>query len=187
MAGVQLRSRTIHYYGNPAGFMQEDGTAVVDLMFQNQELNSWLGKKGCQVSWQNGVYDRIASGQALIETPDGEALKSLRIHQMLPSIQPEFRYLTLDDLQGRGIEPMPEMYHVVYDGGVDTNNLEEIYRKFRFSTEGNPPGFQGNPMSRSDVVELYDESGSAYYYNDDSTFLPIPFGQEPEQGMAMQM
>jgi hypothetical protein len=43
VSGIEQRNGCVWYYGNPAGYIDRD-TAVVDTMFQNDELNRWLSK-----------------------------------------------------------------------------------------------------------------------------------------------
>ena len=69
-------------------------------------------------------------------------------------------------------EPKMEDYAVVYDGQLDTNDLEAIYDKF---TERKPPGFSGHPLSVSDLVELYDGNGRAFYFLDRTCFRQVFF------------
>ena len=49
-------------YGNPAGYIAES-EAVVDTMFQTQELESFLQKQALTIRWEDGVYDRLLLGQ----------------------------------------------------------------------------------------------------------------------------
>ena len=45
-------------------------------------------------------------------------------------------------------------------GASDTNDLEELYDKFRYHP---PSGYTGHGLSISDVLELYDETGSSIF------------------------
>jgi len=185
---IQLQNRFIFFYSNPAGYLEQDHqTAVMDPMFQNQELEAWLRKKGYAVKWQDGVYDRLAEGSVLKVSEGGEALKALRVYQLRPSVGVEIKFLELSRLQQMNLEPTPDLYDLVYDGMVGTNDLEQIFEKFRFASPGDPPGFMGNPMSKSDVVELYDETGSSFFYNDKREFIPISFGRNEEEAAGMSM
>ena len=49
-------------YGNPAGYITEK-EAVVDTMFQTQELESFLQKQALTIRWEDGVYDRLLLGK----------------------------------------------------------------------------------------------------------------------------
>ena len=51
----------ILYYSNPAGYIAEK-EAVVDTMFQTQELERFLQKQAIPIRWEDGVYDRLLLG-----------------------------------------------------------------------------------------------------------------------------
>jgi hypothetical protein len=156
----------------------------MDAMFQNDELERWLTRNQLKAQWTNGVYERIADGN--VPTYSDEAmpvLKSCRIWQLKPGAAAWKDIVTF----GRPLpEPKMEDYAVVYDGQLDTNDLEAIYDKF---TERRPPsGFSGRPMSVSDLVELYDGNGGNLYYLDRTCFRPVKFpGLEQDCGMNMTL
>ena len=52
----------ILYYSNPAGYIAGK-EAVVDTMFQTQELERFLQKQALTIRWEDGVYDRLLLGQ----------------------------------------------------------------------------------------------------------------------------
>ena len=63
MNGIQIRNNRILYYGNTAGYI-EKGKAIVDPLFQNEELRSYLTeKKGLELEWRNGTFARLAEGK----------------------------------------------------------------------------------------------------------------------------
>lgn len=180
MRGIEQKNGCIIYYGNPAGYIEKDA-AVMDAMFQSNELECWLSRNHLTPKWTDGVYERLSSGS--IPTTSDEAavmLKSCRIWQLKPGAS------TWKDLVSFG-KPLPEPdiddYAVVYDGQLDSNDLEDIYDKF---TERKPPGFSGHPLSVSDLVELYDGNGRAFYFLDRTCFRQV-FFQETEQGFKMTM
>ena len=76
--------------------------------------------------------------------------------------------------------------HMVYDGEIETNELERIYDKFDDGQE--VPGYTGHSLSVSDVIELYDEEASEFYYVDYRDFKPVAFGgPEPVQSQVLQL
>jgi len=97
------------------------------------------------------------------------------------------KFIGYDELLEHFGEPDPDNYRVVYDGEVETNDLEELFAKFNLD---HPPGYEGHSLSMSDVVELYDDSGSSFHYVDRFGFREISF-QPPEQelyqGPAMSL
>lgn len=44
MSRIQLKNGGIIYYGNPAGYV-EDNIATVDSMFKSEELENWLQQR----------------------------------------------------------------------------------------------------------------------------------------------
>ena len=188
MNGIQIKNNRILYYGNTAGYLDTKRvTAIVDPMFENDELKSYLSNtKGLDIEWRPGTFDRLATGKL---DPEGnlQVLKKCRVHQLKPDADIMMKFIGYDELTERFGEPDPANYQAVYDGEVETNDLEELYAKFNLD---HPPGYEGHSLSMSDVVELYDESGNSFHYVDRFGFREIPFqesGQELEQGPQMSM
>jgi hypothetical protein len=82
------------------------------------------------------------------------------------------KFIGYDELLERFGEPNPENYRVVYDGQLETNDLDAIYEKFNLN---HPPGYQGHSLSMSDIIELYDDNGSTFFYVDRFGFKEIDF------------
>ncbi|MHB1154981.1 MAG: DUF3846 domain-containing protein [Eubacteriales bacterium] len=65
----------------------------------------------------------------------------------------------------------PSIYKTVFDGDVDCNNLEEVFRKFNTD---HPITHQGHSMSVSDIVEVIGDSpllvGKIKFYNTSDLF-----------------
>lgn len=184
MSNIQIRSNRILYYGNTAGYLSRE-KAVVDPMFQTYELEAYLTeKRGLEVDWKPGTFERLAAGTI---DPEGNAalLKRCRVWQLAPEVDIMMKFISYDTLTSRFGEPDSASYQVVYDGEVETNDLEALYTKFNID---HPLGYQGHSLSMSDVLELYDENGCAFYYCDTCGFKEISF-QEPqqEQGQEPQM
>lgn len=172
----------ILFYGNRVGYVS-DCNAVVDPQFQNDELKNWLEvKQKLSISWKDGVYDKLLLGG---ETASESApmLKSCRIWQLKPDVDISMKFIGFDELAKNFGEPDIENYNMVFDGEIDTNDLEEIYTKFNVD---HPYGFTGHSLSMSDMVELYDDKGSEFHYVDHFGFKEVEF--EPptlEQSMSM--
>jgi len=186
MNGIQIQNNRILYYGNTAGYI-EKGKAIVDPLFQNDELQSYLTeKKGLELDWRNGTFARLAEGRI---DPEGnmQVLKKCRVYQLKPDVDVMMKFIGYDELVEQFGEPDPENYQVVYDSEVETNDLEELYAKFNLDY---PPGYEGHSLSMSDVVELYDDSGSSFHYVDRFGFQEISFqppDQELYQGPTMNL
>lgn len=169
-------------YGNPAGYIS-GGKAVADPIFQTGELEAFLEKQRLETEWQDGVYDRLVLGRQNGFDPEAPTLKKCRIWQLTSDTPVDMRFIEYEAMVRKFGEPTPTHYAAVYDGQVDTNDLEDIYEKFRTPQ----PDFHGHPMAISDVVELYDEAGSDFHYCDRVGFREISFGQQQTQEIQMTM
>lgn len=69
----------------------------------------------------------------------------------------------------------PSIYDTVYDGYVDAENLEEVFRLFNDWRGEQIPAYKGRSMSVSDVVEVIENGRSAFYFCDSFGFKKIDF------------
>lgn len=186
MKGIQIKNNLILYYGNTAGYIEKD-KAIVDPMFKNDELRSYLTeKKGLELEWRNGIFARLAEGK-LDREGNLRVLKKCRIYQLKPDVDVLIKFIGYDELMEHFGKPDPDNYRVVYEGEVETNNLEELFAKFNLDL---PIGYNGHSLSMSDVVELYDDSGSSFHYVDRFGFKEIffqPREQQLYQGPTMSL
>ena len=189
MKQIQIENGVIRYYGNRVGRVTE-GCAVVDPMFQNEALESFLRKQRNiqKIQWQDGIYDRLANSQQDMESAKG--LKDVRIWQLRGDVDVHMKFLALFQMEQQYGSPKPDFYIKVYEGASDTNDLEELYDKFRYhppsgytgdnqtlsvSAASVTSGYTGHGLSISDVLELYDETGSSFFYVDRYDFKRIDF------------
>lgn len=151
----------LEYYGNKAGYVRNN-TAFVDEMFQKADLADFLEKEnGLKIEWQSGIYERLIQGR--LENTDRITLKNCRLYQLKSTTDVRMRFIGYDDLKEKGFaEPNMYDYKVVYDGNIGTNDLESIYQKF--DSGESLEGFSENGIYISDVIELYDEDSSEFYY-----------------------
>lgn len=99
-------------------------------------------------------------------------VKKCRVYQLTDE-GTEFRFRPYEHVKSRGLDAPPgELYRVVYDGDLHTDELEEI---FYILNCRHPEGYNGWSLSMSDIVELYDAKQSAYYYCDTFGFQEVPF------------
>lgn len=182
MRGIRMEKDIILYYGNAAGYVS-GGKAVVDPLFKSQELKDFLSRQKdvSEVKWTDGVFDRLMNGQR--ESHEITPLKNCRIWQLKPESDILMRFIGYDEMVEKFGEPNMRDYEAVYDGEVETNDLESIYATFNVE---HPQGFTGHSLSMSDVVELYDDTGSKFHYVDRFGFKQIDF-KPPAQTQAMQL
>lgn len=162
------RDGIVECYGNRAGYIKEK-TAIVDAMFKRDEVEQYLlQENGFAVIWKDGVFDNLLQGK--IE--DCFMLKFCRIYQLKPEVDLRMKYISYKELKSKGFgEPNITNYRVVFDGNIGTNNLEEIFAKLNQLPF--PDGYDGYAMSKSDIIELYDDSGSDFYYADSIGFIKL--------------
>lgn len=178
---VDNRNRLV-FYGNLVGYVQ-DNTAVVDEMFRADELTRYLNRMSLTPQWEEGIFDRLAAGEVPSEDPE-HTHKGCRIWQLKNDVDVTMRFIGYEDLVKRFGEPDAGNYYQVFEGDLGTSDPERIYTICR---DDPPPGYQGHHMALSDVVELYDESGSEFYYCDRVGFRPIRFDQSQEQAQCIDM
>lgn len=185
MRGIELKNGCIFYYGNPSGYVEDD-TAIVDPIFQNEEFSQWLSNRKLKPKWTEGVFERLSKeGVILINNERPVPLKDCRIWQLRADISPECKFIGYEELKESFGEPDKNNYELVYEGEIETNDLESIYTKFNLN---HPRGFTGHSLSMSDVVELYDDNGSEFYYVDRFGFKEIDFegkGQTQDINMSI--
>lgn len=165
----------IEYYGNQVGYVK-DNKAVVDVMFQKNEVAEFLTQKnGIPVEWKNDVYNNLLKGNV----EETVASKNCRIYQLKPETDLRMRFVSYSDLKDKGFEePNIESYRVVFDGNVGTEVPEEIYDKFDGPNE--VEGFEATGIFISDVIELYDDESSEFYYINASGFTKLNSFTEPK-------
>ena len=167
----------LEYYGNRVGYVKND-TAFVDEMFKKADIADFLGKEnGFKIEWQKDIYDRLIKGE--IMNPEQIALKNCRLYQLKANTNVRMRFIGYKELKERGFkEPNVADYMVVYDGNVGTNDLEGIYD--RFDGPNKPEGFTEGGIYISDVIELYDENSSEFYYVNPTSFEKLMRFNEPK-------
>ena len=109
MKQIQIENGVIRYYGNRVGRVTE-GCAVVDPMFQNEALESFLRKQRNiqKIQWQDGIYDRLANSQEDMESAKG--LKDVRIWQLRGDVDVHMKFLALSQMEQQYGSPKPDFY-----------------------------------------------------------------------------
>lgn len=182
MKGIRMENGVIIYYGSAAGYVSGE-KAIVDSMFASEALEDFLKREPAiqKVDWKEGVFEKLMNGQR--QNEEIQVLRSCRVWQMKAESDIMMRFIGYEELKARFGEPDPKDYQVVYDGEVESNDLEVLYAKFNVDL---PPDYAGHSLSMSDVVELYDEIGSEFYYCDRIGFQAIAF-EESDQSLQMKL
>lgn len=182
MKSIRIENGIVVYYGNLVGRIS-NGRAVVDPMFEGPELNAFLEKQRNirEIKWLDGMFDRLTNGPR--EIHEIQILKNCRVWQLKPDVDIRMKFIGYDELLRDFGPPDPAHYQQVFDGAVDTNDLEALYAKFNID---HPPGYAGHSLSMSDVVELYDELASTYHYVDRFGFKQVDF-EPPAPAMPQTM
>lgn len=136
---VDNRNRLI-FYGNPVGYVKDDA-AVVDEMFRTDELNQYLSRMNLTPRWEDGIFDRLISGEVTGEEPVLPR-KGCRIWQLKKDVDVAMRFIGYEDQVRKFGEPDAGNYTLVFDGDPGTSDLEQIYTICR---DAPPPGY---PPSR---------------------------------------
>ena len=121
---VDNRNRLI-FYGNPVGYVKEE-TAVVDKMFRTDELNQYLSRMNLTPRWEDGIFDRLVSGEVTGEEPV-QLQKGCRIWQLKKDVDVAMRFIGYEDQVRKFGEPDAGNYTLVFDGDLGTSDLEQIY------------------------------------------------------------
>lgn len=97
MRGIRMEKDIILYYGNAAGYVS-GGKAVVDPLFESQELKDFLSRQKdvSEVKWTDGVFDRLMNGQK--ENREITPLKNCRIWQLKPESDILMRFIGYDEM-----------------------------------------------------------------------------------------
>lgn len=173
------RHDRIWFYGNVAGYVNGEA-AVVDPLFQKDELIRYLEKHRLTPAWSDGVYDRLAHGGS---AGDHVAHKRCRIWQLRPDVEVGMKFISYTEMLSKYGEPRIEDYAPVFDDVVDTDDPEQMLEHF-----SQHPFGSGHALSLSDIIELYDGKGSEYLYVDLRGFQKLDFStSEQSHNMAMSL
>lgn len=92
---IDNRNRLV-FYGNTVGYVKDDA-AVVDEMFQTDELSRYLARLNLMPQWKEGVFDRLAAGEMPSEEL-GQPQKGCRIWQLRKGVDVTMRFIGYEDL-----------------------------------------------------------------------------------------
>ena len=152
----------IEYYSNRIGYIKNN-LAIVDEMFKKDEVEDYLTEQnGISIEWRSNVYSALISGK---RPEDTVLARNCRIYQLKPEADVCMKFIGYDELKNKGYgEPNILNYNKVFDGNVGTEVLDDIF--VYFQNISGKEGFDGHRMMISDVIEIYDELSSEFYYVD---------------------
>lgn len=109
MQGIKEKGGVVFYYGNPAGYVNKEN-AIMDSIFQNEELESWLQKKGLVPQWTDGVMERLLVGEQIAGSIEAAvSLKNVRIWQLKPDTDVYMKFIGLDEMISQFGDPSPSI------------------------------------------------------------------------------
>lgn len=113
------------------------------------------------------ILDYVIMAPEMIRTT-----KRCRIYQIEP-LDTQFIFRDYNTVLNYGfVSPPADLYKVVFDGQLQTEDLEDIFKIFNAD---HPMGYSGRSLSVSDIVELYDDDTNCFFYCDPIGFMQIPF------------
>lgn len=174
MKQIYFRNGVLYYYGNPAGYRNEE-RVVLDSLFDKAELVHYLKEKeNLEIEIKEGVYDRLSEGGEVPQEKQTAFLHHvIRVYQLKQDCPILMRFISLAEREKRGFgTPQREEYDLIYEGETSELDLEEIWEKFNRSP---PKGFEGHSLSISDVVELSGNGVSRFFYIDRTRFIEVAF------------
>lgn len=180
---VYLEHGFLYYYGNRAGY-QKGEIVYVDSIFFTRHLRLAVKEKyGLYTKEQEGLYKRLLLARTYGN--DGKAyVQFCRIWQWREEIDAEKKYLSCQNYMTEYEMLNISEYQIVYDGYMESGELEEIFQKFATNL---PEGFPGHPISMSDIIELYGPlSGSSFFYVDEFGFVEIEVKEDDKKKAGKQ-
>ncbi len=175
MKRIDIVNGILYYYGNPAGCVSGE-TAILDTMFQKEELIRFLTEKGIENPvFRGGVYDQLSedSGTEKTITIDRKESKKFRIYQLGQKSPVTMRFISLAERRKRGYDrPHRGEYVLVHEEEIEKFNLEEVWEKYGQAV---PENFAGHALAISDVIEFADGDASRFFYIDAAGYEEIQF------------
>lgn len=179
---IRVVNNMIDYYGNPCGYTK-NGQATVDIDFKCEELSQWLEDENYEVLWKENIFEKLALNVKFFSDEEVKQLKGVRIWQLKNDADIDVRFVSYDDMCKRNREPNIEDYTEVFDGELYTNDLDKIYEICNLN---HPEEYKGHSLSMSDVIELYDNQDSEFFYVDRFGFKQIEFTITEQENQMTQ-
>lgn len=156
-------------HGMLAGYLERDGSAIVDEQFFGTELNRQLLEAGYRVRWERGVTEKLERQDA---QKRAVSPRFARVYQLRPEVDPLLKFVSFQALLTRSGALLREQYQQVYEGPCPEGDLDDVCDFFLYQP---PKRFIGHPLTVSDLLELYNEEESQLYYIDPMGYQPVRF------------
>ncbi|MGN0424671.1 MAG: YodL domain-containing protein [Acetatifactor sp.] len=163
----------LHYFGNPAGYIDGD-KVVVDSIFDKQDLVDYIENEvGKRVETKDGVFSGLVDGKFRYGPDVPIKNLSIRIYQLIPEGHLPKQFVSLYERREKGFgEPTRDEYKLTYEGQIEKFDLEDIWDRFsRFINRDE----RAHALAISDIVELTDGVNSRCFYIDTYGFAEISF------------
>ena len=138
----------------------------------NNEVKATVEKRFATYYCEPVKFEDLATDLVIMAPEMLRPVKQCRVFQLTPKGH-DFMFMSLEYVKSKGLDVPPgDLYRIVYDGFLQTDNLEEIYYLLNCN---HPSGFKGWSLSVSDIVDLYAGDDHTYYYCDSFGFTEVPF------------
>jgi hypothetical protein len=156
-------------HGMLAGYLERDGSAVVDEQFFGTELNRQLLTAGYRVCWECGVAEKLERQDAQKRAVPP---RFAHVYQLHPAVDPTLKFVCYEAALARAGPLSRERYRLVYDGPCPQGDLDDVCDFFLYRP---PKNFTGHPLTVSDLLELYSEKEGRLYYINPMGYQPVRF------------
>lgn len=160
---MDKRRQIIHQGGVPIGYIT-GRAAIIDADFFGCAAGRELTRIGVQITWQSEVANILKAADE-----NKQAGKRIMVYQLMAATAPEKKFVSYEQLCELYGGPDRTDYHLVFDGRVAFESLDELYELL--SVGELPKGFTGRRLSMSDIIELCDDEDPALYYVDAEDYI----------------
>lgn len=177
---IELMERDLPVY-----MLYSDNTEA--MAFEPEELSAHDGMFGIAVedwrsseAFEKAVNDRLNHQQEREAAFLNHAGDSFAIYQLKldDSSLTDIRYMPMDYLEGKGMEPHRDNYELVYTGELSEGcNLNALWEQFN---NDHPADYMRPSMSVSDIVAIRKDGVVSCHYVDSFGFQELPNFLQPE-------
>ena len=169
---LSMPDRRIFEGGVAVGYFK-NGAAYIDSAFFGCAIGKRLSKTGNIVKYRSGLIRELQKYDTEIRNK-----KKVRVFQLKPNVDPQKKFIDYGKLyrQYGGIDSSE--YALIFEGSTDTDDPYKLYDIF--NSNSLPKGYKGHRLSISDIIEIYDDIDSVFYYLDSCGFRPVEMERNEE-------